>query len=87
VLDLDALTASLPPGENQAGGIAVQYEGNSGAMIVSGGLANYGEGYSANMPFCSHDMSSSKSAQYTFASVGVMGGDHAQGEAVCICVH
>lgn len=74
MLDLDSLTAGIPPGENQAGGIVVQYQGDSGAIIVSGGLVNQSEGYSANMPFCSHDMSSASAAQYTFVSVGVMVG-------------
>lgn len=72
MLDLDSLVGALPGLENQAGGLRVQYNGPMGAIIASGGLVNEREGYSANMPFWSHDLGSSSPAPITYASAGLM---------------
>lgn len=74
LLSLDTLVAGLPGLENQAGGLRVQYNGKLGEVMVTGGLVNEREGYSANMPFWGHDLSTSDPTQITYASVGVRAG-------------
>lgn len=74
LIDLNEFTEALPAGENQAGGLRVQYTGNFGDVMVGGGLEDNREGYSANLPFCSHPMAPAKPAHYTFASTGLMVG-------------
>jgi len=59
MLQLEDLGAKVAQGDNRAGGIRVEYEGSQGAILVTGGLVNESEGYSANIPFWAHDMSSS----------------------------
>ncbi len=58
----------------QAGGIRVQYTGQPGSVQVTGGLENDSEGYSANIPFWGHDMSSAPATSITYASAGLMVG-------------
>jgi hypothetical protein len=72
MLDLDSLVGGLSGVENQAGGLRLQYNGNMGEMIASGGLLNEREGYSANIPFWSHDLGPSPPAPITYASAGLM---------------
>ncbi len=73
-LDLDSLVGGLPGLENQAGGLRVQYNGPMGGIVATGGLANAREGYSATMPFWSHDAGSSAPTAITYASAGMMVG-------------
>lgn len=72
MLTLEALDANASAPDNHAGGIRVEYQGQQGAILVNGGLANESEGYSANIPFWVHDMSSAPSTSITFASAGLM---------------
>jgi hypothetical protein len=75
MLDLDSLAAGLPQAENQAGGLRLQYYGKKGALMTNGGLANEGIGYSTDIPFWSHDLSSASApVPITYASVGLMVG-------------
>src|SRR5713226_313374 len=62
------------PLAKRAGGIRVQYTGQPGSVQITGGLENDSEGYSANIPFWGHDMSSASLGQITYASAGVMVG-------------
>src|SRR3989454_5742956 len=59
MLQLDDVMTDFSDPDNRTGGIRVEYKGWQGAIIVAGGLVNEHEGYSANIPFWSHDMSSS----------------------------
>lgn len=70
MLSVAELDANAP--DNRAGGIRVEYQGQGGAILVNGGLANESEGYSANIPFWFHDTSSTASTTTTFASSGLM---------------
>jgi len=72
MLQLEDLGAKVAQGDNRAGGIRVEYEGSQGAILVTGGLVNESEGYSANIPFWAHDMSSSSNTNITYASAGLM---------------
>ena len=72
MLHLNALTAGLADSENQAGGLRLKYNGEMGALAVSGGLVNERRGYSAGIPFWYHDPDSSAPAAITYASAGVM---------------
>ncbi len=76
-LDLDALTNVLPKGENRAGGLRLQFDGQIGDINVAGGLANWTEGYSAVMPFWTTMMPMGKSMPNTvqiLSNVGLMVG-------------
>jgi hypothetical protein len=72
MLHLNALTAGLTGPENQSGGLRLKYNGEMGALAVSGGLVNERRGYSAGIPFGYHDPDSSDSTAITYASAGVM---------------
>jgi len=72
MLQLEELEADVAEGGNRAGGIRVEYEGSQGTILVAGGLVNESEGYSANMPFWFHDMSSPSPTNITYASAGLM---------------
>ena len=72
MLHLNALTAGLADSENRAGGLRLKYNGEMGALAVSGGLVNERRGYSAGIPFWSHDPDSSAPAAITYGSAGVM---------------
>jgi len=72
MLSLETLDADAPAPDNCAGGIRVEYEGQQGAILVNGGLANESEGYSANIPFWFHDMTSAPPTSITYASAGLM---------------
>lgn len=78
VLHLWDLVYGLRDAENQAGGVRVEYKGPMGSIMVTGGLENAGEGYSANMPFWYHeavkDATKDKPAKITYAAVGLMAG-------------
>ena len=73
MLTLDELWTTTSELPNQAGGIRVQYDEMPGSIIAAGGLVNEAEGYSANMPFWSHDLSSA-SVEITYGSAGLMVG-------------
>src|SRR5207249_6250374 len=62
------------PSPSKSGGIRVQYIGQPGSVLVTGGLENGAEGYSANIPFWAHDMSSAPVTGITYATVGLMVG-------------
>lgn len=57
-----------------AGGIRVTYTGQPGSLQVNGGLENASEGYSANIRFSGHDMSSAPATSISYASAGLMFG-------------
>ena len=58
--------------EGHAGGIRVDYPGDPGTIMVSGGLLNPKEGYSANIPFARGR--SSQIGPVTVGSAGIMVG-------------
>ncbi len=72
MFDLREFGGDIRGHDNRAGGIRVEYEGSQGAILVTGGLVNESEGYSADLPFWFHDMSSSSPSQITYASAGLM---------------
>src|SRR5947207_2338098 len=72
MLSLETLDANAPAPDNRAGGIRVEYQGQQGAILVNGGLVNESEGYSANIPFLFHDMSSAPPTTINYASAGLM---------------
>jgi Bacterial Ig-like domain (group 2) len=72
MLKLEEIATEVSDPDNRAGGIRVEYEGSQGTILVTGALVNESEGYSANMPFWFHDMSSSSPTQITYASAGLM---------------
>ncbi|HEV2419115.1 MAG TPA: hypothetical protein VGX94_15070 [Terriglobia bacterium] len=75
VLRLWDLVYGRQGAENQAGGLRIKYNGPMGAIMVTGGLENVGEGYSANMPFWFHDAAKDdKATRITYAAVGLMAG-------------
>ena len=74
MLHLEDFADNPSPLAKHAGGIRVQYTGQPGSVQVTGGLENDAEGYSANIPFWGHAMSSASPAQITYASAGLMVG-------------
>ncbi len=72
MMDLDALSAGLPGLESHAGGLRVQYNGITGAVLVSGGLENDRQGYSAKMPFWPR---SAGPSDPVYASAGIVLGN------------
>lgn len=70
MLHLEDFADNPSPLTKHAGGIRVQYTGPPGSVQVTGGLENDSKGYSANIPFWGHDMSSPSSAKITYASAG-----------------
>lgn len=71
---LEDFASNPSPLAKDAGGIRVTYTGQQGSVQVSGGLENPSEGYSANIPFRDHDMSSAPATAITYASAGLMVG-------------
>jgi hypothetical protein len=55
VFALEQISREASDSDNRAGGVRVEYKGPHGAIMVTGSLANESEGYSANMPFWSHE--------------------------------
>ena len=68
LLELEEVSRDTSDPHNTAGGIRVEYPGPGEAVLVTGSLANETEGYSANIPFWSHDMTSSSAGNMTTAS-------------------
>jgi hypothetical protein len=71
---LEDFASNPSPLAKDAGGIHVQYTGQPGSVLVTGGLENAAEGYSANIPFWGHDMSSSPATSITYAFAGLIVG-------------
>ncbi len=74
MLHLEDFADNPSPLAKRAGGIRVQYTGQPGSVQVVGGLENDAEGYSANIPFWGHDMSSASPGPITYASAGLLVG-------------
>ena len=74
VLTLEQLSPEASNQDNRASGIRVEYNGSSGAVMVTGSLANENSGYSANMPFWSHDATNVAAQKISIGSAGVMVG-------------
>ena len=72
MLRLEDFASNPSPLAKRTGGIRVQYTGQPGSVLVTGGLENDSEGYSANIPFWMRDMHSSSPGQMTYASAGLM---------------
>src|SRR5260370_6095132 len=70
---LDSLAGATGLLRHDAGGVRIQYNGEMGDVVVGGGLLNAEEGYSANMPFWWHDLSS-QTAPMRYASARLMVG-------------
>ena len=74
VLSLKEFSREASQQDNQAGGVRVEYHGPSGAVMVAGSLANESIGYSANMPFWSHDATTVPAKTFELGSAGIMVG-------------
>jgi hypothetical protein len=55
LLSLDDIAATLPRSQTLMGGLHVVFTGKSSDVMISGGLENQSEGYSALIPFVMHD--------------------------------
>lgn len=76
VLSLEQISREASGENNRAGGVRVEYSGPSGAVMVSGSLANENIGYSANIPFWAHDPmnESTQAKNFELGSAGIMVG-------------
>lgn len=74
VLRLEQFSREASDDDNRAGGVRVEYNGPSGAIMVTGSLANEGVGYSANMPIWSHDATNVDAQKIKIGSAGIMVG-------------
>jgi hypothetical protein len=72
VIALEQVSREASDEKNAAGGVRVEYNGPSGAIMVSGSLANESEGYSANMPFWAQGAQTSPVRKINFGSAGIM---------------
>ncbi len=57
-----------------SGGVRVEYQGPPGTLVITGGLLNETNGYSANIPFWLHDTESSAPFKITYGMAGLMVG-------------
>jgi hypothetical protein len=74
LLSLDDVTATLPANQRLMGGLQVVFTGESSDVMITGGLVNRTEGYSALIPFYMHDAVSSPPSPVTVAGTGIMVG-------------
>lgn len=74
LLSLDDIAVTLPRNQTLMGGLHVVFTGKSSDVIISGGLENQSEGYSALIPFVSHDAATAAPISVTLASTGIMVG-------------
>lgn len=65
-------SSSQGGGQQQAGGIRIEYDGMMGDISVSGDLVNEREGYSARMPLWDRDTSPAEPKELSYASAGLM---------------
>ncbi len=73
--NLEDLIGGVPGVRAQAGGLRVTYTAPMGGVMVTGGLVNEREGYSAAIPFVFHDNDPSQgAAAITYGSAGLMSG-------------
>ena len=73
VLDVQQFSREASREDSRAGGLCVEYKGPQGAILVTGSLANESEGYSANMPFWSHNVDL-PTKKFTIGSAGIIVG-------------
>ena len=74
LLSLDDIAATLPHNQRLMGGLHVVFTGKSSDVMISGGLENQTEGYSALIPFVMHDAAIGAPSSMTLASAGIMVG-------------
>lgn len=74
LLSLDDLIANLPGNQRLTGGLRIVFVGKSSDVMITGGLENQAEGYSALIPFALHDAASDAPSSITLASTGIMVG-------------
>jgi Bacterial Ig-like domain (group 2) len=74
LLSLDDIAATLPRNQSLMGGLHVVFTGKSSDVMISGGLENQSEGYSALIPFVTRDAATSAPGLITLASTGIMVG-------------
>jgi len=74
LLSLDDIAATLPRNQTLMGRLHVVFAGKSSDVMISGGLENQSEGYSALIPFVSHDAATGAPSPITLASAGIMVG-------------
>jgi hypothetical protein len=74
LLSLDDLTATLPGNQKLTGGLHITFAGKSSDVMITGGLENQVEDYSALIPFDAHDAASGAPVSVTLASSGIMVG-------------
>ncbi|MGA7623313.1 MAG: hypothetical protein WCA91_07015, partial [Candidatus Acidiferrales bacterium] len=74
LLSLDDLTPTLPGNQRLTGGLHITFAGKSSDLMITGGLENQAEGYSALIPFGSHDAATGAPGSVTLASTGIMVG-------------
>jgi hypothetical protein len=74
LLSLDDLTATLPANQKLMGGLRLVFTGKSSDVMITGGLENQTEGYSALIAFYMHDPTTAAPSPVTLASTGIMVG-------------
>jgi hypothetical protein len=74
LLSLDDLIATLPGNQRLTGGLRIVFVGKSSDVMITGGLENQAEGYSALIPFALHNTASDAPSSITLASTGIMVG-------------
>jgi hypothetical protein len=74
LLDLNEVSRDAADESNAAGGVRVEFNGPTGAIMVTGSLVNESEGYSANMPFWDQRPTNSPVQKINSGSAGIMVG-------------
>jgi hypothetical protein len=74
LLDLKEVSREAADESNAAGGVRVEFNGPTGAIMVTGSLVNESEGYSANMPFWDQRQTNSSVQKINSGSTGIMVG-------------
>jgi hypothetical protein len=74
VLALEQFSRAASNEDNRVGGVRLEYKGPFGAIMIAGSLMNEAEGYSANMPFGSSDLTNSPLTKISLGSAGIMAG-------------
>jgi Bacterial Ig-like domain (group 2) len=64
----------LPANQKLMGGLRIAFTGKDSDVMITGGLVNQTEGYSALIPFYPHDAGASTRGPMTLASTGIMVG-------------
>ena len=74
LLSLDEIVENLPANQKLMGGLRITFTGKDSDVMITGGLVNQTEGYSALIPFYLHDPAVARGGPMTLASTGIMVG-------------